>query len=157
MPYVCSLKTETPQLIPADGGYHIVRFPYGTAESSDEHGMHQSAQPDGYQITDWAKDDRSGLVWPTLDGWASLNAMVFWDSGNYTEIRDRFVRDPLGLAGEPDSTCTEDHPTTPGGQYRAKHWELFAHPGTPLALLVRHNASAPVNITLAELKLSIFL
>lgn len=152
---VCSLKVETPQLIPADGDYHIVRFPYGSAESYDVHGMHQTAQPDGYQLTDWAADDRSGLIWPAVEGWGQLFGMVQWEPGDYTEVRDRFVRDPLGLAGVPDSTATEDYPPTPGGQYRTKSWGLFVDPATPLGLMVRHNASTPRKVTLAEFKLAI--
>src|SRR3546814_1665762 len=48
--YICSLKREPDQSIPADGQYHILRFPFGSAESSDAHGMHQMAQPDGFDI-----------------------------------------------------------------------------------------------------------
>lgn len=151
---VCSLKADVPQSIPADGEYHIVRFPY-VGEPYDAYGMHPELQPDAYQVTDWAADDRSGLIWPTVGGWGSLNALAYWEDGSYTEIRSRFVRDPLGLSTGYDSTCTEDHVPTPGGQYRAKHWEMFVHPGTPLAFLVRHNASSPVALTLAEFKLTI--
>lgn len=152
---VCSLKVDTSQLIPADGKYHIVRFPFGVAESYDEHCMHQMAQPDGYRISDWRRDDRSGLIWPAVDGWGSLTAMVYWEAGDYTETRDRFVRDPLGLSTGPDSTATEDHRPTPGGQYLHKSHEMFVHPNVPLALMVRHNAPRAVAVTLAELKLAI--
>lgn len=153
MPYVCSLKTELSQVIPADGQYHIVRFPFGAPESYDEHFMHQSVQPDGTQVTDWDGDDRSGLIWPAAKGWGSLTAMLQWEAGDYTEVRDRFVRDPLGPA--PDATATVDHPPTPGGQFLHKCHELFVAPGVPLGLLVRHNASSAKRITLAEFKLAI--
>ena len=151
--YVCSLILNEPQTIPADGKYHIVRFPYGSAESYDEHRMHQVEQPDGGRSS--YPDERSGLIWPAVDGWGSLTAMVFWEPGNYTEVRDRFVRDPLNLAGGYDSTATEDYARTPGGQYRHKHHEMFVHPGTPLGFLVRHNASTAQRISHAQFKLAI--
>ncbi|MFF0139656.1 hypothetical protein ACFYRN_24785 [Streptomyces sp. NPDC005227] len=152
---ICSLIVSEPQSIPADGQYHVVRFPFGSGESSDDLDMHQMAQPDGYTITDWHHDDRSGLIWPSVEGWGSLNALMYWDDGSYSEIRSRFVRDPLNLATGFDSTCTEDAPATPGGQYRAKHWEIFVHPGTPLALMVKHDAGRAVNLAFAEFKLAI--
>jgi hypothetical protein len=152
--YVCSLKTEIPQVIPADGQYHIVRFPYGS-EPYDALGMHSSLQPDG--VTSAFPDERSGLIWPVCEGWGSLTAMVYWEAGGYTEIRDRFVRDPLGLTTGADSTATEDHAPTPGGQYRHKCHAMFVHLDTPLALMVRHNDCAPRKITLAEFKLAIHL
>lgn len=154
---VCSLVVNEPQSIPADGAYHIVKFPFGTGESYDDAGMHQMARPDGYTISDWRRDDRSGLIWPTFDGWGELHALMYWDAGDYGETRDRFVRDPLNLPGSTgyNSTCTEDHPPTPGGQYRAKHWGIFVHPGTPLGLLVKHDASKAVNLAFAEFKLVI--
>lgn len=158
LPDVCSLKSDVSQLIPTDGSYHIVRFPFETdlgGEPYDGHGMHQAVQPDGYTVTDWAADDRSGLIWPSASGWGHLYALMYWESGDYTEVRSRFVRDPLNLSGGYDSTCTEDDAPTPGGQYRAKSWGMFVHPGTPVALMVRHNASTPKSVTLAEFKLAI--
>lgn len=153
---VVSLKTDDPQLIPADGEYHVLRFPYtASAESYDAWGMHEPLQRDGYEVRDWARDDRSGLIWPVSPGWGTVHGLVYWDAGDYTEVRSRFVRDPLGLAGGYDSTCTEDHAPTPGGQYRAKTWGLFVQPGTPVALMVRHNASSARAVTLAECKLII--
>jgi hypothetical protein len=81
--------------------------------------------------------------------------LVYWDAGGYTEIRSRVVRDPLGIGGGYDSTCTEDHVATPGGQFRAKTWGLFVKPSTALGLMVRHNASSAQTVTLAEFKLII--
>lgn len=152
--HVCSLILNEPQTIANDGGYHIVRFPFGSGESYDAHGMHQMSTP-GYQITDWRMDDRSGLIWPAVEGWGSLTAMVYWEAGGYSEVRDRFVRDPLNLSTGYDSTATEDHAPTPGGQYRHKSHELFVHPETPLGFLVRHTSSSPVRITHAQFKLAI--
>ncbi|MEV0115885.1 hypothetical protein AB0H77_21990 [Streptomyces sp. NPDC050844] len=151
---VCSLKSITSQPI-EPGRYAIVRFPFGEAESTDTHRMHQAAQPDGAHVTAWASDDRSGLIWPAAAGWGTLHALVYWETGDYSEVRSRFVRDPLGLSTGHDSTCTEDDPPTPGGQYRAKTWGLFVDPRTPLALMVRHDDSQARRVTLAEFKLAI--
>ena len=150
---VCSLKTGGPQRIPPDE-YTILRFPFN-AESHDPDDLHPALQPDtGQTVT--SADDRAGLIWPKHTAWATLNALIYWEAGGYTEVRDRFVRNPLNLPGAPpyDSTCTEDHPKTPGGQYLAKTWNLFVHPLTPLGLLLQHDAPGPVAVTLAEFKLS---
>ena len=108
---VCSLKVDVPQLI-EPGAYQVVRFPFGGAESCDEHDMHQAAQPDGYEVADWACDDRSGLIWPCASGWGHLYAMVQWEAGDYRELRDQYVRDPLGLTGPPDTTATAPEETS---------------------------------------------
>jgi hypothetical protein len=152
---VCSLIRDEPQVIPADGGYHSVRFPFGSAESYDVHSMHQVQQPDGYEVGDWRDDDRSGLIWPAAGGWGDLTANIHWEEGGYTELRDRFVRDPLGLAGSADSTGTDHRPRSPGIQCFTKHHAIFVHTGTPLALLVSHNDSAPRQIIHAQFKLAI--
>ncbi|PSK86905.1 hypothetical protein CLV63_13322 [Murinocardiopsis flavida] len=151
-PQVCSLITTGPQLIPAGEAYTVVRFPFGT-ESYDEHGMHDPAQPDGETATDG--HPRAGLIWPSADGWADLYAMLFWPDGGYNEVRDRFVRDPLDLSTGHDSTCTQDHAPTPGGQYLAKTWGMFVKVGTPVSVMVRHNSGSGVNLDFAEFKLAI--
>lgn len=153
LPYVCSLKVELDQTIPNDGQYHLVRLPYGVGEESyDAYGMHEPAQPDGSLVTNWATDDRSGLIWPHVYGWGTPFGMVQWEPGDYTETRDQIVRDPLVLA---DTTATEDKAPTPGGQYGTKAWGMFVYPTVPLGLRVRHNASSPKKVTLAEFKLAI--
>lgn len=149
--YVCSLILGEAQTIPV-GGYHVVRFPFG-GESADGHGMHDAAQPDGPPVTNWKTDDRSGLIWPAVDGWGVLTANVHWEPGGYSELRDRFVRDPFGA--EPDSTATDHRPPSPGMQCFTKHHQLFVHPGTPLAFLVSHNDSVARKITHAQFKLAI--
>lgn len=154
-PYVCSLISKEPQEIPGGGSYHIVRFPFGGEESSDAHAMHQATQPDGHLVADWQMDDRSGLIWPLLDGWASLTANIHWEAGNYSELRDRFVRDPLGLTADADSTATDHRPPSPGMQCWTKHHELWVHPGTPLGLLVGHTDKVPRRIVHAQFKLAI--
>ncbi|PRY00715.1 hypothetical protein [Allonocardiopsis opalescens] len=153
--HVCSLILNEPQSVPGDGEYHIVRFPFGGGESYDAHGMHQAAQPDGHRIADWRADDRAGLIWPAVGGWGSLTAMAYWADGSYTEVRDRFVRDPLGLSTGYDSTATEDRAASPGGQYAHKSHEMFVRPGTPIGFLVRHNAAGALDLTHAQFKLAI--
>lgn len=151
---IVSLITAVPQTVPS-GGYHIVRFPY-TGESYDGCGMHEALHPDGYQVTDWQADDRSGLIWPAVDGWGSLTAVIQWEAGGYNELRDQYVRDPLGLTGDPvNTTATEHRPPSPGMQCWHKSHEMFVHPGVPLALRVSHNDSVSRRIVLAEFKLAI--
>jgi hypothetical protein len=150
---VCSLILTETQTVPADEQYHVVRFRFGAAESSDAHHMHEAQQPDGVSTT--FAHDRAGLIWPSADGWGELKALMYWAPGGYSETRSRFVRDPLNLAGGADSTCTEDSPASPGAQFRAKAWGIFVHVGTPLALMVRHNAPSPVALTHAQFKLAI--
>lgn len=152
---VCSLKTDVPQLI-EPGGYRLVRFPYGGAESYDPQDMHPAEQPDGHVVTDWASDDRSSLIYPAVDGWGTLSAMIQWEAGRYTELRDQFVRDPLRFTDDPVNTTATDHrPPSPGMQCFAKEWSIFVHPGVPLALRVAHNDSQPRRLVLAEFKLVI--
>ncbi|WP_309484603.1 hypothetical protein [Streptomyces himalayensis] len=117
--------------------------------------MHQAAQPDGCQVTDWRADDRSGLIWPIAPGWGFLSAMIQWEPGGYVELRDRFTRDPLGLYGPPDSTATDHRPPSRGMQSFTKVWQMKVHPSTPLGLLVAHDDDVPRRVTLAEFKLVI--
>ncbi|WP_086859920.1 hypothetical protein [Streptomyces milbemycinicus] len=156
---VCSLKRDTPQLI-QQNVYAVVRFPFGAAEPSDRLGMHQVIQPDGYVVTAWDVDDRSGLIWPSKCGWGHLYAVIQWEaptetSGQYTELRDQYARDPLGINAVIDTTATDHRAPTPGAQFFTKSHGIYVTPSTPLALRVRHNASGPLNLTLAEFKLAI--
>lgn len=153
---VCSLKRDTPQVIPP-GAYTILTFPFGTAESSDSWLMHQAVQPDAYAVTDWENDPRSGLIWPARSGWGELHAMIQWESGDYRELRDQFVRDPLRLGSSTpvDTTATEHRPPSIGMQCWNKGHGIFVSPDTPLAVRVSHDASTPLAVTLAEFKLVI--
>ncbi|GIH76128.1 hypothetical protein [Planobispora longispora] len=155
--FVCSLITQQgiKQTIPPSDGYTLVRFPFDV-ESSDDHGMHPEVQPDTGETVTYISP-RSGLIWPCHTAWGQLYALMYWDAGPYTEVRSRFVRDPLGLTQEPDSTCTEDHPDTVGGQYRAKSWGMWVRVGQPLGLMVRHNADVPVRLAFAEFKVAYHL
>ncbi|MEU5580924.1 hypothetical protein ABZ791_30070 [Streptomyces huasconensis] len=147
---VCSLKVDIPQTITA-GGYHVVRFPYAD-QSYDEWAMHTAVQRDGRAVTSWSTDDRSGLIWPDTTGWATLTALIQWEPGDYRELRDRFVRDPLGAY---DSTATDHRPPSPGMQCFTKQHQMFVSPDVPVSLLVAHDASGPRRLTLAEFKLAI--
>lgn len=156
---VCSLKydpaVDGAQSIPADGAYHLVRFPYGSHESYDPDNMHA--------LTRNGKDhpfsnQQSGLIWPALppgkSAWAHLFAMVQWKPGNATEYRDRFVRDPLNLSSGTDSTCTEHRAPSPGMQCFAKSWAMWVSPETPIGLMVAHNAASSMQLDVCEFKLS---
>ncbi|MYW67724.1 hypothetical protein GTY65_27160 [Streptomyces sp. SID8379] len=159
---ISSLKYEAArsgaQKITYDGdGYHLVRFPYEKGEESyDPWNMHDPAGGGG---TSKYPDARSGLIWPSHDGWATLSALVFWAADERaTEYRARFVRDPLNLSTRYDSTATTDISATGGGQYRSYTWQMFVHPGTPVGLKVsarRGDTPLAVPITLAEFKLAI--
>lgn len=149
---VVSLKVDVGQSIPDDGAYHVVRFPY-LDQSYDAWSMHMPVQPDGRAVTSWSKDDRSGLIWPSVAGWGVLTSLVYWEAGGYDELRDRYVRDPLGAA--PDSTATEHRPPSPGIQCFHKTHQMFVRPDTPIALLVAQDAGLARKVTLAEFKLAI--
>ncbi|AXK31859.1 hypothetical protein DVA86_03550 [Streptomyces armeniacus] len=156
--YICSLIFDEDdhgrQEIPADDAYHVVRFPYGSRESYDVHNMHPYAQPDGENSS--FPDARSGLIWPAAEGWGVLDAMVQWESGTYTEVRDQFVRDPLSLTDNPvDTTATDHRRPSPGMQCLTKQHSIFVHPGVPLGLRVAHNAGQPLRVVHAQFKLAI--
>jgi len=148
---VCSLISSGSQAI-APNVYTPLRFPFDS-ESADAFNLHDKVQPDtGETVT--VASPRAALIWPAHTAWATLNGLMYWEDDNYTELRTRFVRDPLNLTTGEDSTCTEDHAPTVGGQYIAKNWNMFVHPNTPVGLLVKHNATTPVAVTFAEFKLS---
>lgn len=158
--YICSLIMDSNrdgyQTVPADGQYHTIHFPFGSRESYDEHGMHNAAQPDGYQVdaSQWKLDERSGLIWPAMDGWGTITGMIYWEGGSYTELCDRVNRDPIGVTSDPNNTtATEHRPVTPGLNPFHKTHEIFVHPGTPLAIQVKTNSTA--RLYHAQFKLAI--
>jgi hypothetical protein len=153
--HYCSLKVEIPPQVIRPGVYTTVRFPFGTAESWDQHRMHQVAQPDGHLVEDWRTDDRAGLIWPAADGIGYLSAMAQFEPGNYRELGIRLVRDPLELSTGWDATATDERPPSPGRQRAVHNWQILVHPGTPLALQVCHDDTVPRKLLLAEFKLSI--
>lgn len=149
----CSLKfSEGQDQMIQPGDYQIIRFPFHPIESSDVFDLHPVVQPDtGQPVT--VASQRAGLIWPAHERWARLWGLTYWADGPYTEVRSRFVRDPLNLSTGYDSTATEDFLKTPGGQYRIKGWEAKVSPGTPWALMVKHNADEPVRLDFAEFKM----
>ena len=141
-------------------GYHLVRFPYDAKEESyDPWKMHDPAN--GGESASKFPDARSGLIWPSHDGWGVLSAMVFWEADPKTlEYRARFVRDPLNLTKKKyDSTATTDSGLTRGGQYRTFMWQMFVHKGVPLGLKISARGLGDTKrataLTLAEFKLAI--
>lgn len=155
--YYCSVgyipDTEAERQMIEPGGYHVVRLPYHVDEFSDAHNMHDRRHPDAYVVQDWAQDDRSGLIWPAVDGLGCVEANLHWEAGDYTELRDRFVRDPFGA---PDSTATDHRPPSPGMQCFTKgHWIKVSR-FTPLSLMVSHNDTVARGLIMAQFKLTIF-
>ncbi|MGA4847915.1 hypothetical protein ACOBQB_17305 [Streptomyces sp. G5(2025)] len=161
---ICSLKWDAaqdePQRIRYDSdGYHLVRFPYGADEESyDPWHMHDPAK--GGTGPARFPSPRSGLIWPSHDGWGVLSALVFWKpDGDPTEYRARFVRDPLGLATGYDSTGTTDSAPTRGSQFRSYVWQMFVHPEIPVGLKISARGVGDVRLatplTHAQFKLAI--
>jgi hypothetical protein len=138
-----------------DDGYYLVRFPYGEQESYDPWNMH-AAQRDGDDSR--FPDARSGLIYPSHEGWGVVSAMVHWEEDDDPhEYRARFVRDPLGDGY--DSTATTDAAATGGGQYKSYMWQFFVHPDVPLGLKVsargRRDKKIAVPLMHAQFKLAI--
>lgn len=148
--------TSDPQEISYDSdGYYLVRFPYAD-ESYDPWKMHDPDNGGG----DASKfpDARSGLIYPSHDGWGVLSATVHWKKhADPHEYRGRFVRDPLGDGY--DSTGTTDASATGGGQYKTYMWQFFVHPDVPLGFKVsaRGTGDTKVRVPLlhAQFKLAI--
>ncbi|MEV0254916.1 hypothetical protein AB0H82_11725 [Streptomyces sp. NPDC050732] len=148
---ICSLLWDAarhgPQSVKYDSdGYYLVRFPYGTGdESYDPWRMHDPSK--GGTGPSKFPDARSGLIWPSHDGWGMLSAMVFWEAdAKATEHRSRYVRDPLNMTTGYDSTATTDAAPTRGGQYRTYLWQMFVHPDTPVALKVSTRGAGDVRL-----------
>jgi hypothetical protein len=143
-------------------GYHLVRFPYGSAESEESYDpWHMHDPANGGTAPSAFPDRRSGLIWPSHSGWGVLSAMVFWAADlRAVEYRARFVRDPLGTGKKSnDSTATTDSMITRGGQYRTFMWQMFVKPTVPLGLKISarslKDGLVATPITLAEFKLAI--
>ncbi|MEU6117736.1 hypothetical protein ABZ840_24705 [Streptomyces sp. NPDC047117] len=163
---ICSLLWDanrhgagTQRISYGSDGYHLVRFPYGESdESYDPWRMHDPANGGGSASA--FPDARSGLIWPSHEGWGVLSAMVFWAADSRpNEYRARFVRDPLNTGSGYDSTATTDTWKTGGGQYKTYMWQIFVHPGTPIGLKISARGSGDtkvaVPITHAQFKLAI--
>lgn len=133
------------------GPYTLLRFPYGTQENADPWDMHPRLQPGGTVAT--FTDPESGLIYPAASGIGCLELNVIWMDGDYTELKDVFVRDPLGT---PDETAYDHRPRTPGEQCFTKtHW-LLVQRGRPLGVQVAHDGATPAKVRMAQFKLAIF-
>lgn len=151
--YFCSLgfkpQAGQEQVIPT-GKYTLLRFPFGAQENVDPWDMHPRRQPGGAVIQ--YPDPRTGLIWPTKAGLGCLELNVIWMDADYTELRDVFVRDPLGT---PDETAYDHRARTPGEQCFTKtHW-LVVRPDVPLGVMVGHNGSGDAKVRMAQFKLTI--
>lgn len=163
-PDVCSLKVEINQAIPPNT-WTVVRIPYSLdGESTDVMNMHSPDRAPGGPVTDWATDDRSGLVWPSRSGWANLYGMVQWKAptgltapASGPEYKDQFIRDPFEYTtvNPADTTATNHRPPSPGMQCFTTTWGIFVDPDVPLALRVAHNLSGPLELETVELKLAV--
>jgi len=132
-----SLINTDPQPIKA-GGYQILTF---TDESTDSFKMHSGT---------------SGLIYPSKDGVGCLELNIMWKGGDYTEVRDVFVRDPFGITDDPKNYTGYDHrAVSPGMQcFTKQHW-LNVKVGTPLAVYVAHDSNVTETVTHAQFKLVI--
>ncbi len=138
-----SLITKTRQAI-QPGGYTAIRF---EAESTDIPNWHASKN---------LADPASALIIPELTAVGLLAGLVHWEAPGTevafapTQYLARFTRDPF--TDEIDSTATHDRAPTPGAQYDVFTWPMTVRDGQPLALMVAHNGSAAMTVTLAEFK-----
>jgi hypothetical protein len=138
------------QVIPP-GAYTLLRFPYGTQENADPWDMHSRVHA-GRVVT--YADPESGLIIPSRAGVGCLELDVIWTDTDYTELRDVFVRDPLGTT--PDPTGYDHRARTPGENCFTKtHW-LVVRPGIPLGVEVAHDGTVAAKVRMAQFKLTIF-
>lgn len=138
------------QVIPV-GAYTLLRFPYGAQENADPWDMHSRVH--GGRVVTYA-DPESGLIRPSKAGIGCLELDVIWTDSDYVELRDVFVRDPLGL--EPDFTGYDHRARTAGENCFTKvHW-LLVRPGIPLGVQVAHDGTVAAKVRMAQLKLTIF-
>lgn len=160
---VCSLITGGAQTIQPDT-YTPVRFPFGS-ESYDPDGLHTPDSPPNVR-TITASDPEASMIWPAHDAWGTLTATMQWEdvsaitlsADRPSQFRHQFVRDPFGYTSDPvNTTATSDHvprKSGTGGTCKTKTWEIFVHPGVPLAYRVRHDADQSMRLMLAEFKLA---
>lgn len=122
----------------AGGKYVLLGFP---DTSSDVLGM--------------ASKDRHTIV-PSRAGIGLLELNIVWEAGDYSELRDVFVRDPFKVTKDPDNRTAYDHrPPSPGVQCFTKQHTLLVHPDVPLGVYVSHNDVVPRRVTMAQFKLTI--
>lgn len=138
------------QTIPPGPGYTLLRFPYGAQENEDAWDMHSRAH--GKKLVTYA-DPESGLIVPASVGLGVLELNIIWADGDYTELHDTFVRDPLGQ--KPDPTAYNHRPRTAGENCFVGLHYLLVRPSTPLGVQVAHNSPTPARVRMAQFKLAI--
>ena len=137
------------QVVPT-GVYTMLRFPYGAQENADPWDMHSRVHAG--RIVTYA-DPESGLIVPRSAGIGCLELNIIWTDSDYAELRDVFVRDPLGP--EPDFTGYDHRARTPGENCFTKvHW-LVVRPGVPLGVQVAHDGTTAAKVRMAQFKLTI--
>jgi hypothetical protein len=108
----------------------------------------------GWHSTNSLSNPNSALITPSINAVGLLSGMVWWESPwsmttPPTQFYYRFARDPYGNI---NTTANHDIAPTPGGQYHIFTWPISVHDGEPLALMVNHDGSDPLAVTLAEFK-----
>lgn len=124
---------------PVEGGkYRLLKFP---ETSSDV--LHMGGA------------DRYTII-PSREGVGLLELNIVWEEGDYSELRDVFVRDPFKVTKDPDNRTAYDHrPPSPGVQCFTKQHTLLVHPNVALGVYVYHDDVVPRSVTMAQLKLTI--
>ena len=96
------------------------------------------------------------LILPSREGVGLLELDIVWEAGDYTELRDVFVRDPFKVTDDPDNRTAYDHrPPSPGVQCFTKSHTLLVYPDIPLGVYVSHDDTVPRSVTMAQFKLTI--
>lgn len=132
---------ETQQIIPA-GGNHPLKFPRD--EQTDPWEMHPKRRPDGYVVGDFLLDPESAVILPPVDGMASIQVDVVWDTGRY--IRRTYV-----ISENWPYENTFHYDTDPTS------WTsmAFVRRGEPFAVLVGHDSLNPQGIVSARIQVAI--
>lgn len=135
----CSLISSTTLSVPP-ATWTIAQFIGSASESSDVSNWHDAA----------ATGSPSGYITPNVSGWGLVAGEAQWSSsGDATEFRMQFIRDPAGIM---DTTGTNHVADTPGGDYMTTVWPMYVDSGTAYAFRVQHNASTNLTLTLAQFK-----
>lgn len=134
-------------------GYSTVKFPYAD-EKNDAWEMHSRRQPDGYVVENPLIDDRSGLIWPAVNGLALVQLEHEWAAGTHTAIGVHVVTDPLGQLRRQGEDL---RPTVTGMDYAGVYtlWTPVTA-GAPIALQVAHNGDVDALLVRAQLSVVIF-
>lgn len=145
----CSLINKAGQIIQPN---KYTELRYGPDESSDHAAWHQN--------TDTTKR-ASALIIPRVTGVGHLWAKIGWqnpaDAGGTipTKYYAKFVRDPW--TDDEDQTGAQHFAPVPFTQNHVTCWHGVLFTDQPLALMVMHNGSTPLTITVSEFKASVHI